>query len=465
MPASIKSVHSAARFPAVPSPEAALLMSLLHQLSRSEWWSPVRLRAEQHAQLDGLVDHAVRTVPWYRERLAPFAGRGARASERWAELPTLTRAEVQLHGNALRSTSLPAGHQRLRSVSTSGSTGTSITVDTTETGRLLWMALLLREHEWHARDLSSMHVAIRITGEKTNAAWPDGLHAADWGPPENVVYRTGRSAVLDLFTATERQLEWLLRQDAEILLTFPSNALELAALCRARAVRLPKLRELRLMSEAVDADSRRLLRETWNVPVTDAYSAQEVGYIALQCPEHDHYHVQAESAYVEIIGEDGRACGPGEVGRVVITPLHNFAMPLIRYEIGDYAEAGAPCACGRGLPVLTRIMGRVRNMLTLPDGARRWPKLAGPFYRDIAPVVQHQIVQHDVERVEARLVVERALTSDEEQALRALIVERLGHDFALTFSYPERIERSRSGKFEEFVSRILVETGPPAMSQ
>jgi phenylacetate-CoA ligase len=267
--------------------------------------------------------------------------------------------------------------------------------------------------------------------------------------------------VLDIFTDVERQLDWLARQNAQILLTFPSNALALAALSRARGLRLPALRELRLMSEAVDAPSKRLLRDTWNVAVTDVYSAQEVGYIALQCPEHDRYHVQSESAYVEILRDDGSACAPGEVGRVVVTPLHNFAMPLIRYEIGDYARVGEPCACGRALPVLDRILGRVRNMLTLPDGTRRWPKLAGPFYRDIAPVVQHQIVQHDVEHIEARLVVERDLTADEESALRALIVERLGHDFRLSFSYPQRIERTRAGKFEEFVSHVAAERFAP----
>jgi phenylacetate-CoA ligase len=314
------------------------------------------------------------------------------------------------------------------------------------------MAVLLREHAWHRRDLSVKHVAIRIAGNR--AAWPNGQQGADWGPPENVVYATGPSALLDIFTDTDRQLEWLLKQDAGILLTFPSNALELAALCRVRGVRLPKLKELRLMSEAIDASSKQLLRDTLNVPVTDCYSAQEVGYIALQCPAHDHYHVQAESAFVEIVDDDGRTCAPGTIGRVVVTPLHNFAMPLIRYEIGDYAEVGEPCSCGRGLPVLTRIMGRVRNMVTLPGGARHWPNLAGPFYRDIAPVVQHQIVQHDLEHVEARLVVERPLSSDEEDTLRTLILERLGHAFRLSFSYPERIERSAGGKFEEYVSHV-----------
>ena len=69
-------------------------------------------------------------------------------------------------------------------------------------------------------------------------------------------------------------------------------------------------------------------------------------------------------------------------------------------------------------------------------------------------MVQHQIVQHDLERVEARLVVERALTSDEEEALRTIIIERLGHPFKVSFEYPAGIGRSKSGKFEEFVLAV-----------
>jgi phenylacetate-CoA ligase len=460
---SIKSVHAAAHLPAIPSPQAALLLSLLHQLDQTQWWPEDRLRAEQLAQMELLVDHARRTVPWYRDRLpASDSGAGRLSDETWSRVPILSRQDVQRHADALRSTHPPAGHQQVRPVATSGATGTPITVQTTEGSRLMWMALLLREHAWHARDLTATHVAVRIFGDKV-APWPEGLRCPDWGPPENVVYRTGPAAMLDIFTDTRRQLEWLVKQDPQILLTFPSNALELAALCRAEGVAFPNLRELRLVSEAVDADSRRFLGATWNVPVTDVYSAQEVGYIALQCPEQ-RYHVQAESVHVDVVDAEGRTCGPGEVGRVLVTTLHNFAMPLIRYEIGDYAEVGDACPCGRGLPVLNRILGRVRNMVALPDGERRWPNLAGPFYRDVAPVVQHQIVQHGLDSIEARLVVERPLSREEERALQALIVRRLGHPFSLRFSYPQRIERSRSGKFEEFVSLVLAPDVPSAQS-
>jgi phenylacetate-CoA ligase len=435
----------------VPGPQAALLLSLLHQLEASQWWAPDRLAQEQRAQIDVLADHARRTVPWYRDRL-PSSARIER--EGWRCVPILSRADVQRHRDALRSSSPPAGHRELRRVSTSGATGTPVSVDTTEAARLMWMAMLLREHAWHRRDLTLRHVAVRMVGDKVDAAWPHGKRQADWGPPENVVYETGPSAMLDILTGVRQQLEWLVAQDPQILLTFPSNALELAARCRSEGRSFPNLKELRLVSEAIDPDTRRFLSETWSVPVTDVYSAREVGYIALQCPEHPHYHVQSESVYVEVIDDAGLPCQAGETGRVVVTPLHNFAMPLVRYDIGDYAEVGAACPCGRGLPVLRRIYGRARNMMTLRSGERRWPNLSATFYREIAPVLQHQIVQHDLETIEARLVVERALSTQEEQALRALILRRLGHPFSLSLTYHPRIERGRSGKFEEFLSKI-----------
>ena len=127
---------------------------------------------------------------------------------------------------------------------------------------------------------------------------------------------------------------------------------------------------MRTFGEILEPVCRATCQQVFGVKVVDMYSSQEVGYIALQCPEHEHYHVQAENLLVEVLAEDGRGCGPGEVGRVVVTTLHNFAMPLLRYDIGDYAEVGASCPCGRGLGVLTRILGRQRNLLVLPDGRR-----------------------------------------------------------------------------------------------
>src|SRR6185312_7578839 len=128
--------------------------------------------------------------------------------------------------------------------------------------------------------------------------------------------------------------------------------------------------------------------QTLGIPLVDCYGCQEAGYVAIQCPEYAHYHVQGEMSLVEVLREDGAPCRPGETGRVVITPLHSFAMPLLRYDLGDYAEVGEPCPCGRGLPVLRQIYGRKKETLTLPSGERRYSVFTSHVFAALRPVVQ-----------------------------------------------------------------------------
>ena len=86
---------------------------------------------------------------------------------------------------------------------------------------------------------------------------------------------------------------------------------------------------------------RQICRDVFGAPPIDQYGAQEVGLIACECVVCGHYHVSAEAMRVEILRDDGTHCSPGETGRVVVTSFYNYAMPFIRYEIGDYADRGA----------------------------------------------------------------------------------------------------------------------------
>jgi phenylacetate-CoA ligase len=180
-----------------------------------------------------------------------------------------------------------------------------------------------------------------------------------------------------------------------------------------------------------------------------------VGTIALQCPVSGLLHVQAESLIVEVLDAAGRACKEGEIGRVVATDLHNFATPLIRYELGDYAEVGPACPCGRGLPTLKRVLGRARNMVVLPDGTRHWPLVGFHSFREVGQILQFQLIQHDLERIEMRLVTDGKLAASSEQRLAEIVQNALGHPFRIELCYVEgELERSPGGKFEEFISRV-----------
>lgn len=431
-------------WPAIPAGANAMLLAVMYQLEQSEWWPPDKIAAAQAEQLLALLRHAVETVPFHARRLRDAGVPLVRPFDMAAfrRVPLMTRRDIQSEAGSLLSKSPPADHGRIGERASGGSTGEPVLVNDTDVGVLFWNALTLRDHLWRRRDFSGKLCAIR-----SRAAEGD---FPDWGAPAGAVFATGPSAGLDIRADSDRQLDWLRDHDPDYLITHPTNVRELARAAQRRGLRLPRLKEIRTMGEVLPGDLRALCRDVFGVPVTDLYSAEEVGYIALQCPRHEHYHVQSENLLVEILDDEGKPCAPGTTGRVVITTLHNFAMPLIRYALGDHAEAGAPCDCGRGLPVITRIYGRTRNMLKLPDGRRFWPST--PYIRTtgVAPIQQLQIVQRALDTLEARFVAERALTPEEERGIVAAIHDALGHPFQVTLQPMSEIPRPASLKFEDF---------------
>ncbi len=435
------------RWPAIAGPRDAPVLALQFQFEQSQWWPESRLLAHQMAQIQNLLDHAAGTVPFYRERLAPFRGLepGTLTLEAYRQVPLLSRADIQEAGEDLVSRRLPSAHGRPYDVRTSGSTGTPLTVKGTAVTGLFLTALSLRGHLWHKRDLSAKSVTFRASVPKKRAGarqvWAAG-------------YVTGPSPIFDITRPVGDLFDTLIEEDPEYFQTHPNVLVELLRLSRETGVRPNKLREVRTMSEVLDAGVRETCLEEWGVPVTDIYSANEMGTIAHQCPDHTHYHVQAESVLVEVLDEDGKPCVPGRMGRVVITDLHNFATPLIRYDLGDYAEVGAPCPCGRGLPVLTRVVGRTRNLVVLPTGE----KVSSAFFDQritvIAPVRQFQLTQKTTHEIEVKLVVPRPLTEAEENGLRDRFTEKAGYPFDFRFVYVDDIPRSASGKYEYFRSEV-----------
>jgi phenylacetate-CoA ligase len=124
---------------------------------------------------------------------------------------------------------------------------------------------------------------------------------------------------------------------------------------------------------------------------------------------------------------------------VVVTDLHNFAMPLIRYDINDYATLGGPCSCGRGLAVIQFVLGRVSNMLTLPFGKKIWPSFHLDFVdalgKSLPSFREAQLVQRTLGEIEVRVVATRPVTAKEEARARKALGEALSDAFAFRFVY------------------------------
>jgi phenylacetate-CoA ligase len=436
---------------------ATSLRGLLDGLAGSQRLSVEQLRAGQAQALAALAS-------WASTEIKPYFGQQALATELlatsadpdaffalWKRWPVLAKAALRLQGPAMHASALPAAHQPRELLRTSGSTGIPVEVATTPFTRRIWRALTAREHLWQRRDPALRLGIIRYRPKSNRDARGEDLPS--WGPPMAELVRTGPASVIHVGHSVELLAEWLTRFDPHYLLTYPSIAAALLTALPAKRDHMPSLEEVRLISEPLDQALEAQLVGDWGVRVTDMYSANEVGHIAFRCREFGQLHVQSESILVEILDERGEPCAVGVPGRVVVTALHNLATPLLRYELGDLAAFGAPCGCGRGLPVLERVLGRVRNLVRTPEGRRHWPLGLGKI-RAIEAISQAQYVQQADGSIELRVVLTRELSAAEEQQAIELVRQALGYPFAVAIRPLPSIERGPGGKFEEFLSLL-----------
>lgn len=427
-------------WPAVVGARDAAVLALLFQMESTQWLSAETLREQQNRQLGVLLDHARSNCPFYRERLPNVLAR-------WHEIPLLTRADLQTQADAIQASAYPRAHGKTFVIATGGSTAEPVTVRRTSLTQLFWQAATLRDHLWHRRDLSTTMAIIRQFPQSVDSTEP-----GRWGG----VLGSGPAWHLPISTDVDTQLRWLQGVDPEILLTYPANLDGLLTHILRENISLPRLREVRTVSGTVPPVLREQCQQVLGVPLTDLYSAQEVGVIALQCPDSGLMHVQSEHVLVEVLDEMGQSCRVGEIGQVVVTDLHNFAMPLIRYALHDWAEVGPACSCGRGLPTLRRVIGRTRNMAMNPEGKLFWPVLDTRRMLNAIPQIrQYQFEQTAINAITARLVCAAAPSPEELQRLQAVLEQMLGHIYRWAWELRETpLPLSASGKVEEFISSI-----------
>jgi phenylacetate-CoA ligase len=189
----------------------------------------------------------------------------------------------------------------------------------------------------------------------------------------------------------------------------------------------------------------------FGVPVWDMYSCQEAGYLASQCPTRFGYHVHAENVLLEVVDAEGRPCGPGQVGQVLITTLLNYANPLIRYAIGDEAVAGAPCACGRGLPVLEQVLGKERPLFRLPAGRVKNTSTLASSISKIAGVQQFQFEQRAPDDIVLRLVPSATWGRESVAEVAGVVGQFFESRVRLNIEMCARIPPTPAGKLQSFV--------------
>jgi phenylacetate-CoA ligase len=233
-----------------------------------------------------------------------------------------------------------------------------------------------------------------------------------------------------------------------ILTSYPSPLEYLAKYCLRKKIRIRSLRAIICSAEQLYDHQRHLFEEAFSVPVFDRYGCREFGDIAMECEKHNGLHIMSNRVLLETVQADGSQCAVGEPGEIVVTDLDNYAMPFVRYKIGDMGSVtDRQCECGRRLPLLERLEGRVFELVRTPSGNT----ISGTFWtlltRHISQEIKaFQVVQDRLDSITILLqMAHKQLALEEENALLRKIRE-VAPDLQVSIKYVRYIPLTRSGK-------------------
>jgi phenylacetate-CoA ligase len=439
-------------------PEPAYLTLVENEFEPEE-----KRAARTDALAAALIAFAAREVPHYRALLGgakPAPGEGMKAL---AALPVLGKLDVQDRGPLLRAERLPPGATVSNWTQSSGTTGRPTAVLHTAQSTRMFALLKQREYRWFRFDPAAKFAAIRLPGHLPRGA--DGkpvplgetLRLDTWPYMRN--FATGPFAGISTTIAVEERLAWLAREQPAYLMAM-SESLEFLALAAGGESPAKSIRGIAAISGQLTPGMRRFIEARFGAPVHQNYGLNEIGLVGLRC-EAGRYHVHAEHCLVEIVDATGRAVLPGTMGRVVVTALVNAAMPLLRYDTGDLAEAVAgPCACGRTLPSFGEIVGRYSRIAYLPPGTaglvnglreavENAPATAARGVREF------QIHQYRDRGMELRVAVRGTLAPGFADHIHGVWSKIGGADVPLAIVAVDAIGASPGGKTEVFTSDFM----------
>jgi phenylacetate-CoA ligase len=426
----------------------------VHRLQQSQWLTPQEISDNQRPLLERLVRHAATQTEFYPDRLKPLFGGKDPASapidwSRWNEIPVLRRADAVDRIDAMTARKVPRSSGDARHGESSGSTGRPFPHLRSAFAITVANCLLQRVYELFELDLRGSFAIITFDKEQT-CLYPLGGRFKHWNfhsPDANLF-------ALHIGAAPGEQLEWLERMQPAHVMTYPETLREVADAAEAKGYPL-KFQTFLSSGETLLPATRAKIVRTFGCRVIDIYGTREIGPIAFQCPDAEGYHACIEAMILELLDDADRPVGPDSHGRVVVTPLYNFAMPFIRYDVGDYALAGAICSCGRGLPWIREIGGRTRSMFVMPDGSRkRWQGAIMRRMPDFLSYREIQFIQTDFNSVEVKYVPDKTAAPPRLAELTCYLRSQLHCALTVNAISVERIERGAGMKLEQFISRL-----------
>jgi len=407
------------------------------------------LRERQWQSLEKILHYVYHNNPYYRRCFdrAGIQPKDIHSAEDFSRFPILTKQLIRQNANELISDDFC--RQDLMQFKTGGSTGTSLVLYITEECSEQRNACARRYDRWTGWE----------PGEPVGAVWgnpeiPRGMVSKlkEWllNP---MIY-------LDTMSVSDEAVKRFAHQWRKVkptLLFGHAHSLYILAEYAERiGIDVINPKGILSTSMMLLPHERQKIEQVFGVKVTDRYGCEEVSLIACECECHNGMHLNIENLYVEFINDDGAKTQPGQMGKIIVTDLMNKAMPFIRYQVEDMGvPSNRKCPCGRGLPLMENVVGRLADFLLRRDGSQvAGVSLIENTLTRIPGIEQMQIIQEALEHFVIKLVVGESFTQSALAGLLAYFKRQFGQESEFEIVYVDSIPPDSSGKYRFSICRL-----------
>lgn len=438
-------------YEALQSLRGESVLRKLEFLEESQWLRREEIEAIQFEKLKNMLIYAVENVPYYKRVFGAYKDiiNDFRAIREMGNFPLLTKHEIQSNYHLMESSNF---NGKASVESTSGSTGDPLKFKLDRNMSSFMRALSYREHRWYGLDIGTKEA--RFYGMPMDFI----PIAREW--IKDVLMNRRRYSVFDL--SNKRLFDYyqkITKFQPEYIYGYTSSVYEFVKYLHDNNIRFKKpfLKAIIATSEVLYQEDKIFMENWMEVPVVNEYGTSELGIIAAQCPQ-GNMHISSENVFIEIINNDSNVNGDGR-GEVILTGLNNYVMPLIRYRVGDVALLSNDCcSCGRGLPLLKQIEGRVNNMVVTPEGKVSSGFLFYYISRSLIErnggIKKYRVIQNSPDNITFQIVKGMNFEDKNLAILEKKTHEYLSSKINVKFEFYENLESTRNGKSMHFISRI-----------
>ncbi len=407
------------------------------KLSRLSWEKTKRL-----------LHYAYEKVPFYNKRFKSIGLHPSDISseEQYEQIPVLTRKDIRVNFNLLVSSEADPG--KLKISTTGGSTGEPL--------RIGLMPGRNREiQKWQMMSWWDLNPAVNYASVyrklPLSLAQKTAAYLITW--PQKVIRADASEMTVE---GIEKFINSFLRIKPRLLHGYVGAIDTISDYIIDNNIILPAPSVVWLTAAPVSRLQEEKISRAFRAPVCDQYGCSEIYFVSAECPRKEGLHIFSDSVKVEILGEDSNPVPPGMHGKIVLTNLDEYFFPLIRYENGDYGRLNDHlCSCGRSLPLMDKVKGRISDNLILPDKT----VLTGEYLTTIfdeytGRVRQFQIVQNQSQAIEVKVVLNNR-DRDQTDAkmledIKAVLSQRIKNQVPLTINVADHID-NKKGKLQFIV--------------